>query len=92
MNYDIDKWDMEDLDDAPLNKKNKKDVKMAREYCDQHEQYHGDDTCEPIWDKDTGELDIYEVIIHPTKKAKLDFVKKRNKENEHTPKKFKKKR
>ena len=77
MDYDVDKWDMEDIDDKPLNKKNKRDVEMAREYCDEHEQYYGSQTCEPIW-KRGGDLSIYEIIVHPNKKSKLDFVKKRN--------------
>ena len=76
MNYEVDKWDMEDYEEKPLNKKNKEDVRMAREYCDEHERYYGDQTCEPIW-KRGGDLDIYEVIVHPNKTAKRKFVKKR---------------
>ena len=77
MEYDVDKWDMEDIDDTPLNKKNKRDVEMAREYCDEHEQFYSNQTCEPTWKRD-GELKIYEIIVHPNKKAKLEFVKKRD--------------
>ena len=78
MNYEVDKWDMEDFDDTPLNKKNKEDIRMTREYCDEHEAYYGDQTCEPIWDEKTGELKIYEVIVHPNKMAKRKFIKKRD--------------
>ena len=77
MDYEIDKCDMEDIDDAPLNKKNKRDVEMAREYCDEHEQFYSNQTCEPTWKRD-GELNIYEIIVHPNKKAKLNFVEKRD--------------
>ena len=76
MNYEVDKWDMEDFDDTPLNKKNKEDIRMTREYCDEHEAYYGTQTCEATW-KENGELDIYEVIVHPNKTAKRKFVKKR---------------
>ena len=78
MNYEVDKWDLEDIDDTPLNKKNKRDVEMAREYCDEHEQYYNTQTCEPTWDEVTGELKIYEIIVHQKKKDKLAFVKKRD--------------
>jgi hypothetical protein len=80
MSYEVDKWDMEDreIDDKPLNKKNKRDVEMAREYCDEHEAYYGSDTCEPTWKKN-GDLDIYIITLHKNKKAKLKFIKERNK-------------
>lgn len=91
MEYDVDKWDLEDIDDSPMNNKNSKDVRMAREYCDEHEFYYGSQSCEPTWKKN-GDLDIYEIIVHPNKKAKLDFVKKRNKKNKHKPKQYKKKK
>ena len=77
MQYEVDKWDMEDVDYTPLNKKNKRDVEMTREYCDDHEQYYSNQTCEPKW-KRGGDLDKYEVIVHLKKKDKLDFVKKRD--------------
>ena len=78
MMYDVDKWDLEDIDDKPLNKKNKEDLRMTREYCDEHEAYYGTQTCEPIWDDDSGDLKIYEVIVHLNKKTKLEFIKKRD--------------
>ena len=79
MEYEVDKWDIDENSDLykPLNKKNKRDVEMTREYCDEHEFLYGNHTCEPRW-KRNGELDIYEIVIHPNKKAKLDFVKKRD--------------
>ena len=91
MDYEIDKWDMEDIDDAPLNKKNKEDLRMTREYCDEHEFYYGSQSCEPIWDKKTGDLKIYEITLHDNKKAKRTFVNKRNKKNKYKPKKIKNK-
>ena len=91
MEFEIDKWDMEDIDDAPLNKKNKEDLRMTREYCDEHEFFYGDQSCEPIWDKKTGDLHIYEIIVHNNKRAKRTFVNKRNKKNKYKPKKIKNK-
>ena len=93
MDYEIDKWDMEDMDfdDTPFNKKNKEDLRMTREYCDEHEQYYGSQSCEPIWDEKTGDLKIYEIIVHKNKKTKRKFVKERNKKSKHEPKKMKKK-
>ena len=77
MQYEVDKWDMGDIDDTPFNKKNKDDLRMTREYCDEHEFLYGSQTCEPTW-KENGDLDIYEIIVHPNKKAKIEFVKKRD--------------
>ena len=90
MEYDIDNYDFEDYDDSPLNNKNERDVKMAREYCDEHEASYHTHTCEPTWKKD-GELDIYLVKLHENQKVRDAFVKKRNKKTNHKPKKFKKK-
>ena len=63
MEYEVDKWDvgMSDFDDTPLNKNNKKDVKMAKQYCEEHEMLYSKHTCKPIWDKVTGELEMYEI-------------------------------
>jgi len=92
MDYDIDKWDIDSEDEIfkPLNKKNKKDLEMTRDYCDEHEAYYGTQTCEPIWDDKTGDLKIYEVIVHPNNTAKLKFVKEINKKRKHKPKPIKK--
>ena len=78
MQYDVDRWDIDEDDDIfkPLNKKNKKDLEGANEYCREHEHYYGSDTCEPIW-KRGGDLDIYEIIVHPNKTAKRKCIKKR---------------
>jgi hypothetical protein len=73
-----------------LNNKNERDVELAREYCDEHESYYREDTCEPIWKKN-GDLDIYLVEVHDSLKAREEFVKKRNKTTNHKPKKYKKK-
>jgi len=71
-----------------LNNKNTRDVEMAREYCDEHEFYYKEHTCEPTW-KDNGDLDIYLVTLHDNKELKDDFVKKRNKKMKHIPKQYK---
>ena len=80
MQYDVDKWDIEENSDLykPLNKKNKRDVEMVDEYCKEHEVLYGNQTCKPIWERGTGNLDKYEVIVHPNKKSKLEFVEKRD--------------
>ena len=70
MDYEIDKWDIEDFDETPLNKKNKKDVRMAKEYCEEHEMLYSKHTCKPIWDKVTGELEIYEINPYAKKDKK----------------------
>ena len=70
-----------------LNNKNERDVEMAREYCDEHESYYKEHTCEPTW-KDNGDLDIYIVEIHDSVQAKKEFVKKRNKKMKHIPKQY----
>ena len=78
MEYDVDRWDIDENDEIfkPLNKKNKKDLESANEYCREHEQYYSNHTCEPIW-KRGGDLDIYEIIVHLNKKARKKFIKKR---------------
>ena len=50
MQYDVDKWDIEENSDLykPLNKKNKRDVEMVDEYCKEHEFLYGNQTCKPI--------------------------------------------
>ena len=94
MEYDVDRWDMDENDEIfkPLNKKNKKDVESARDYCDEHEFYYGRQTCEPKWKWGQGDLDGYEVVVHEDKKTKLKFVKERNKKRRHKPKPMKRKR
>jgi len=79
-----------DVDRTILNSKNKRDVEMAREYCDEHESAYKEDTCETIWKKD-GELGKYMVEIHESRKAQQEFIEKRNKKRNHTPKQYKRK-
>jgi|TARA_A100001515_G_scaffold131891_1_gene119961 hypothetical protein len=90
MEYDVDRWDMEEFDYSVLNNKNERDVEMAREYCDEHEFYYKNHTCEPTWE-DNGDLDKYIVLLHKNQKERDSFVKKRNKKMNHVPKKFKRK-
>ena len=88
MEYDID--DYEEIDRTTLNNKSERDVKMTREYCDEHEAYYNSHTCEPTWKKD-GDLDRYMIELHENQRVRDAFVKKRNKVTNHKPKKFKKK-
>ena len=90
MEYDVDKWDMEEFDYSVLNNKNPKDVEGARDYCDEHEFYYKNHTCEPTWE-DNGDLDKYIITLHENKKVRYAFVKKINKKRNHIPKKLKKK-
>ena len=46
-----------------LNNKNPRDVEMAREYCDEHEFYYKNHSCEPTWEEN-GDLDKYIVLLH----------------------------
>ena len=46
-----------------LHKKNKLYVKMAKDYCEQHEFMYSPDKCKPVWCKKCGYLEIYRVII-----------------------------
>ena len=79
-----------DSEQSVLNNNNKRDIEMAREYCDEHEFYYKEHTCEPTW-KDNGDLDMYVVTLHDSIKAKKEFVKKRNKKMKHKPKQYTKK-
>ena len=45
-----------------FNKENERHVEMAREYCDEHEFFYKNHTCEPTWDEN-GDLDIYLVSL-----------------------------
>ena len=52
---------------------------MVNEYCDEHEFLYGTHTCKPIWERGTGNLKMYEVVVHHNKKDKIKFVKNRKK-------------
>ena len=80
-----------EYDRVVLNNKNERHVKMAREYCDEHEFFYKTHTCEPQWEEN-GDLEKYVVELHENQKVRDAFVKKRNKERNHTPKKYKKKK
>jgi|TARA_Y100000034_G_scaffold102399_1_gene127241 hypothetical protein len=79
--YDVDKWDLEDsdFDYSELNKKNKDDVRMVKEYCEDHERMYSGTKCKPIWNSD-GTLDIYEITLidKNEKKTKKKKTKKKN--------------
>ena len=79
-----------EYDRVVLNNKNKRHVEMAREYCDEHEFFYKEHTCEPTWEEN-GDLDKYIVTLHENQKIRDAFVKKRNKKMNHIPKEFKRK-
>ena len=80
-----------EYDKSVLNNKNTRDVEMAREYCDEHEFLYKTHTCEPTWE-DNGDLDKYMIELHENQKKRDAFVKNRNKERNHKPKEYKKKK
>ena len=43
-----------------MHKDNPNDVRLAKEYCEDHTTVYGDD-CEPIWCEECGHLKIYQV-------------------------------
>ena len=55
--WELDKFESEH---PSLHKKNKLDIKLTKEYCEDHTTVYGDD-CEPIWCEECGHLKIYQV-------------------------------
>ena len=52
-----------------LNKNIEQDVKLAKEYCEDHTFIYGSD-CEPIWCEECGHLKIYQVTLTDRSKNK----------------------
>tara|TARA_R100000008_G_scaffold60596_1_gene38077 strand:- start:82 stop:324 length:243 start_codon:yes stop_codon:yes gene_type:complete len=59
-----------------LHKDIKKDVKLAKEYCENHTFVYGNE-CEPIWCKECGHLDKYVVTISENSKENPKFDKRK---------------
>ena len=59
-----------------LHKKNKKDIKLTKEYCEDHERIYGS-KCTPKWCKECGYLDKYIVTISENSKENPKFDKRK---------------
>ena len=57
--WELDKFESEH---PSLHKKNKIDIKLTKEYCEEHERIYGS-LCTPKWCKECGHLQIYEIIV-----------------------------
>ena len=57
-------WELDRFEEEypSSHKKNKIDVKRAKEYCEDHERIYGS-KCKPIWCEECGHLKIYEIIV-----------------------------
>tara|TARA_Y100000310_G_C20176644_1_gene576119 strand:+ start:65 stop:316 length:252 start_codon:yes stop_codon:yes gene_type:complete len=49
-------------------KNRKRDRKLVKEYCEEHEMMHSNGKCKPIWRECCGILDRYTVEIMESKK------------------------
>ena len=59
-----------------LNKNIEQDVKLAKEYCENHTFIYGSD-CEPIWCEECGYLDKYVATISENSKENPKFDKRK---------------
>ena len=70
-------WKLDNGRELPiLNKDIEQDVKLAKEYCEDHTFIYGSD-CEPKWCGECGYLDKYIVTISEKSKENPNFDKKR---------------
>jgi hypothetical protein len=70
-------WKLDSGRELPiLNKDIDEDVKLAKEYCENHTFIYGSD-CEPTWCEECGHLDKYVVTISEKSKENPNFDKKR---------------
>ena len=57
--WELDKFESEH---PSLHKKNEIDLKLTKEYCEDHERIYGS-LCTPKWCEECGHLRIYEIIV-----------------------------
>ena len=70
-------WKLESGRELPtLHKDIEQDVKLAKEYCENHTFVYGNE-CEPIWCKECGYLDKYIVTISENSKENPKFDKRK---------------
>ena len=56
--------------DLNLYKNRKRDRKLAKEHCEEHEMLHSSDKCKPIWRECCGILDRYSIKIIESKRKR----------------------
>ena len=74
-------WELDEFEKEypSMYKKNKRDVELAKEYCEDHERIYGS-KCRPKWCKGCGHLHIYEIIVtDKSRKMTPKFDKKKRK-------------
>ena len=71
-------WRLDSGREFPIfHKDNEEDVRLAKEYCEEHERIYGHE-CTPIWCEECGHLKIYEIIVtEKSRKMTPKFDKKR---------------
>ena len=70
-------WKLESGRELPtLHKDIEQDVKLAKEYCENHSFVYGNE-CEPIWCEECGYLDKYKVTISENSKENPRFDKRK---------------
>ena len=64
-------WELDSFEkeNPSMHKDNPNDVRLAKEYCEQHTTTYGSD-CEPIWCEECGYLKIYQVTLTERSKNK----------------------
>ena len=56
-------WRLDSGREFPIfHKDNKDDVRLAKEYCEDHERIYGS-LCEPVWCDECGHLRIYSITV-----------------------------
>ena len=70
-------WKIDNSRELPiLHKDIEQDVKLAKEYCDDHTFTYGNE-CKPIWCKECGYLDMYLVKVSENSKENPKFDKRK---------------
>jgi hypothetical protein len=70
-------WKFDNGRELPiLHKDIEEDVKLAKEYCENHTFVYGNE-CEPIWCEECGYLDKYIVTISENSKENPKFDKRK---------------
>ena len=57
-------WELDKFEEEypSMHNKNKRDVELAKDHCEEHERIYGS-LCEPKWCKECGHLHIYEITV-----------------------------
>jgi len=65
--WEEDEWRIEH---PALNKNNRIDVKMVKEYCNDHLRLYSHESCKPVWCSGCGNLEKYTVVVGKGKNVK----------------------